>query len=129
MCKSNSRKAFFSLDASIAFISTLFTFAAFLQLIYYASESFSSYSKSVSYTLLSLRISSAILDQLYEGNASINLEPLRESFKLSSVKASLVFEDEASIDWNLGAESTQVYCTKRLAFLSGKIALLRVCIS
>ncbi|MEM4348384.1 MAG: hypothetical protein QXN37_02340 [Candidatus Anstonellaceae archaeon] len=129
MCKSNFIKAFFSLDASIAFLSTLIIFLTFLQLLYFASESFSYYSNSVSYTLLSIRISYVLLDSLYEGKTDFDLRPIRDAFGLSSVKASLAFEDETMMDWVAGNDGKQAYCTKRLAFLSGKIALLTVCVS
>jgi type II secretory pathway pseudopilin PulG len=142
-------KAFFSLDASLALLIAALSYALLSTLFLSAAQGASSSATSASMRLLSLRLSSFILDEagaeaggdggsayLKPGEISASslqqagIEPLRTKLGLRFASLS-VFSQEGLEYFSQSGEKGEggVFCTSRLALFSRKISRLEVCIS
>ena len=142
-------KGFFSFDAAAAILIAVFAYASLSLLLSASAASASSSSSDASSRLLSLRVSSFILDEAgaqqggfglgaYVKSGELDLQRLGEldlhgvltstSRKFASVSVfSQGGEEFSSSSGEAGANG--VFCASRLALLSGKMARLEVCIA
>ncbi len=142
-------RAFFSLDASVALLLAALSYAIFSTLLLSASQGASSLAATNSMRLLSLRLSSFILDEAgaEAGGAgagryvrsgeisasslqSIDLDSLRARLGLRFAGLAVFSQDGAEFSSQSGEKGErEVFCSSRLALFSGKISRLEVCVS
>ena len=142
-------RGFFSFDASAAVLIAVFAYASLSLLLSSAAASASSASSDASSRLLSLRFSSFILDDAgahaggfgtgaYVRSGELDIQRLggldlqgilaATGRKFASVSVSS--QDGRVFSSSAGeAGGGEVFCTSRLALLSGSMARLEVCIS
>jgi len=153
MCKKTRQprySGFFSLDAAIALLIAVFAYVSLSLILSSAAASSSSGAHSVSSRLLSLRLSSLIMDEagaesggFGEGGyakigeldaqrlSALDLGAILSSTGRNFASVSL-FSSEGRIFFSQAGQlpvGAEVFCTKRLALLSGEMARLEVCVS
>ena len=127
MCR-NNRKAFWSIDAAFALVLAVAMFAMFSSVLYAASALSLHSAADESLSLLSVRFSSYALLQLEKGEAVdlkwMLLRTGREyaSISMSDVDGSVLFASE-------GERGGKIFCTRRLAHISGKMVKVEACIA
>ena len=143
-------KGFFSIDAAIALLIAAFAYVSLLLILSSAAASSSSGANAVSSRLLSLRLSSLIMDEdgaqtggFGEGEyvktgeldagrlSALDLGALLSSTGRNFTSVSLFSSGEKVFFSQAGQlpAKAEVFCTKRLAIVSGKMARLEVCVS
>lgn len=137
-------RAFFSIDASFAFLTAAFIFIVFSAALACAALAAKSQSSGISSENLALRFSSYVLEQSAAGSGYSSVNEIDggrfDSFDLAAaigaVNASfagirLVDSDGAiMMPHQFGVPPPKgVYCAKRLAIMDGRAVRLEACIS
>lgn len=146
MCRETQQsrcKGYFSVDAALALVIVVFSYASFAFLASHAGASADEESRQISNSLLSLRFSSFLLEEAIvegaPGHSSINeldlsrfeeldLKEMLSGMGKNYAKVSVSRkEGEVFSKWE-GEAGEEVFCSNRLALLSGEIVRLEACI-
>ena len=151
MCKNfrQSRyKGYFSIDAGFALVIVVVAYSSFAHLVAASASIADSQSKEISSSLLALRFSSFVLEKASAGGGGLGTASYSsaneldmaklEGFDLSGVLARVGKEYAKIAVKNAqgelfsayaGTAGGEVFCTGRLALLSGEIVRLEACLS
>ncbi len=146
--KRKAHNAFFSIDAGFALVLAVLAFASFSMLLSAASAFADSSATETSSSLVSLRFSSYILSQAAKNNKGIGTAEYTKAWEIDKTQLeqidlqnalAIAGKEFASVSVkskekdiffsSKGQKANQVYCTKRLALMSGEPVLLEVCMS
>lgn len=142
------KQAFFSFDAAFAIVLCVAAFAGFSLLLSSAASSTSASASSQSSSLLALRFSSFVLSESQAQGPIFGAGQYYKSYELDLARLGLIDLHAARLQMGRGFASIlvaggsgtayfasdgeakgEVYCTKRLALLGGKMVRLEACIS
>lgn len=140
--------AFFSLDAAAWLSVAILVFASFALLLSSAGKSAGSQASETSSSLLALRFSSYLLDEAacagsgigrgaycsaneidLQRLSSIDMQDLLERTGRGFIGVYLEDSEGAIFLAEQGQAAEGVFCTSRLALVSGKMARMRACVS
>ena len=116
------RKGFWSIDAAFALVLAVAMFAIFSAILHAAGSSVARGAGEASGELLSARFSTYALQRL-EAGEEIDLQALlvRVERNYASLRAGAGFSEA-------GVKNGSVYCTARLALISGNITKVEACV-
>jgi hypothetical protein len=127
MCK-NERSAFWSIDAAFALVLAAAMSAMFSAVLFYAGTAALRLADEESGSLLSARFSSYALSRLENGeDVDLGLVLGRTGRSFASI--SLSDDDGGFLFASEGKAGGEIYCTRRLSFMDGRMARLEACIS
>lgn len=139
----SEKQAFFSIDASFAFLAALFSFALFSTALLFAASAAASQSKQAELDNLALRLSSYALDKSASGDGEYGLVnevdlqkfdalqygPVPPSPGASYIRLTVSGGRMAPRSAEYGVSGGEVHCARRLALVEGDFAILEACIS
>lgn len=138
---------FFSLDALMSLLFTLFILSSFIALFSAAAQSAEASANDASLRLLALRASSFLMSEIEERGGDYGGAGYRKAWEISMEKlsafdacglaqragagyASFSLQQQGEVfSSSCGAQGAETYCAGRLALSGGKISRLEVCVS